>query len=393
MNLAQSFDRNFSYGRHRIPAISIRDGVRVELFARPERCSASSRRPCGNWLARRFGDVNFLLRTGHLEGWAAVLDDPAASANDRFVAAAPAEKRRTFGRRRSAALPGHRHRHGRRLSRGNRCSPAATTRRNSKPASAKPTPRGTCGFRKPRRFRCSRSGTRAIICPPRSTFTRLPGEEYQFLFVAKGGGSSNKTSLFQETKALLNEESFTKFLREKVRALGVAACPPYHLGLVVGGTSPEFNLKMLKLATTGALDHLPDEADGRGEPYRDRLWESRLLEIAAETGLGAQFGGKYLALSARVIRCAGTAEAARCRWAFRAARIATLWRRISAEGIFLEEFDRNPARFLPKALAVLQQAGSARRRRRSISTGRSAEVCRSLSRYPVGNDGAALRAR
>jgi len=211
-----------------------------------------------------------------------------------------------------------------------------------------------------------------------------PGEQYRFLFVAKGGGSSNKTALFQETKALLNERSLTQFLREKVRALGVAACPPYHLGLVVGGTSPELNLKLLKLATTGALDHLPRMADGSGQPYRDETWEARLVEIAAETGLGAQFGGRYLALDARVIRCARHAGSCPVSLGVSCSAHRNALAHIDVHGVFLEQLDANPARFLPHALTVLdRRIGSAATAR--IHLGRPmAEIRTQLSRCPAG---------
>ena len=129
-----------------------------------------------------------------------------------------------------------------------------------------------------------------------------PGEKYEFLFVAKGGGSANKSMLFQETKALLNPASLEKFLTEKLRSLGTAACPPYHLAVVIGGTSAEATMKTVKLASTGYLDRLPTEGNRLGQAFRDPELEAKVMEIARKSGIGAQFGGKYFALDARVIR-------------------------------------------------------------------------------------------
>ena len=252
---------------------------------------------------------------------------------------------------------------------------------NWRPASAKRMPSGNLRFSQAAPLGMFEERNTGDNLPAQIDIYAAPGGEYQFLFVAKGGGSSNKTSLFQETKALLNEESFTKFLKEKVRALGVAACPPYHLGLVVGGTSPEFNLKMLKLATAGALDQLSEQADGSGAPYRDRVWERRLVEIAAETGLGAQFGGKYLALSARVIRCARHGGSCPVSLGVSCSAHRNALAKIAAAGIFLEQFDENPARFLPQAVAVLEKR-KARPRRQSISIGRFAKSAARFLLFP-----------
>ena len=127
------------------------------------------------------------------------------------------------------------------------------------------------------------------------------GNEYRFLFMAKGGGSANKTVLYQGNKALLNEDALYALLKEKISGLGVAACPPYTIVVVVGGTSPEFNLKTMKLASAGWYDDLPTIGDGKGTMFRDKEWESKVLKIASETGWGAQFGGKYMAIEAHVL--------------------------------------------------------------------------------------------
>jgi len=128
------------------------------------------------------------------------------------------------------------------------------------------------------------------------------GMQYDLLFVAKGGGSANKTYLFQETKAVLNPDTLVAFLTEKMKTLGTAACPPYHLAFVIGGTSAEANLKTVKLASTHYLDTLPSEGSAGGQAFRDRELEEKLLVAAQELGIGAQFGGKYFAHDVRVVR-------------------------------------------------------------------------------------------
>ena len=174
-----------------------------------------------------------------------------------------------------------------------------------------------------------------------------PGNEYHFLFMAKGGGSTNKTVLTMAAKALLTEKNLEEYLREKIAGLGVAACPPYHLAIVVGGTSPEANLKMMKLAAAGALDHLPTKGTGKGEPFRDLEWEAKAQKIAQETGLGAQFGGKYLTLDARVIRLPRHAGSCPVSIGVSCSAHRNILAKIAAEGCFLEQLETNPAKYLP----------------------------------------------
>ena len=252
------------------------------------------------------------------------------------------------------------------------------------PGPPRPTRAATSASRNWPRCRCARSATRARTFPRNIDLYASAGGHYRFLFIAKGGGSSNKTALFQKTKALLNDAALESFVRQQVRALGVAACPPYHLALVVGGTSPEFNLKVLKLATAGALDCLPETADGNEELYRDRRWEGRLLAIAAESGLGAQFGGRYLALDARVVRAARHGGSCPLSLGVSCSAHRNVLGRIGPDGVFLEELDRNAARFLPKALAVLNQRAGRRHARRIELDQPMDEIRRQLGRCPVG---------
>jgi fumarate hydratase class I len=393
MDLASLFGKNFtsanaSFRRIDVEGISLEShGSRKILHIEPTVLRRLA--------AEAFCDINFLLRTHHLEGWAAALDDPSSSANDRYVCAALLKNAALAA---EGILP---------LCQDTGTATVVGLKGESVFTGVDDAAELTCGIQETyatRNLRFSQFAPTSMF-DERNSGDNLPaqidlyattGGEYQFLFVAKGGGSSNKTSLFQETKALLNEESFAKFLKEKVKALGVAACPPYHLGLVVGGTSPEFSLKMLKLATAGALDHLPEKAEGDGQPYRDRVWEQRLLEIAAETGLGAQFGGKYLALSARVIRCARHGGSCPVSLGVSCSAHRNAIARIGADGLFLEAFDKNPARFLPKALGILQQSEGTSSP--SIDLDRPMqEVCRTLSQYASGTlvllDGTMIVAR
>ena len=174
----------------------------------------------------------------------------------------------------------------------------------------------------------------------------MPGSEYHFLFIAKGGGSSNKTVFIQGTKAVLNDKSLAGLLAEQIGALGTAACPPYHLAVVIGGTSPENNLAMLKLATAGCLDGLPLTGDRAGRAFRDRAWEKRVMAMARATGLGAQFGGKHLVMDARVIRLPRHAASCPISIGVSCCAHRNVRGKITARGVFLEELERNPARFL-----------------------------------------------
>ncbi|MDO9542107.1 MAG: FumA C-terminus/TtdB family hydratase beta subunit, partial [Kiritimatiellia bacterium] len=182
----------------------------------------------------------------------------------------------------------------------------------------------------------------------------VPGKEYHFLFIAKGGGSSNKTTLIQGARALLNETALEKLLVEQIRALGVAACPPYHLAVVIGGTSPERNLRTLKLATAGWLDDLPVKGTpagapfglAQGRPFRDLEWEERVMKIAGKTGFGAQFGGKHLVLAARVIRLPRHAGSCPISIGVSCCAHRNIRGKITAKGVFLEELEKSPERFL-----------------------------------------------
>ena len=174
-----------------------------------------------------------------------------------------------------------------------------------------------------------------------------PGEEYNFLFITKGGGSANKSYLYQKTKAVLNPASMEKFVREALSSLGTAACPPYHLALVVGGTSAEENLKVVKLASTGYLDTLPRSGSAGGRAFRDVEMESLVEKWARETKIGAQFGGKYLAHDARVIRLPRHGASCPVGLGVSCSADRQIKGKINKKGIFIEQLEENPAQFLP----------------------------------------------
>lgn len=173
------------------------------------------------------------------------------------------------------------------------------------------------------------------------------GNEYKFLFIAKGGGSANKTVLFQETKALLNPESLEKFLVARMKTLGTAACPPYHLAFVVGGTSAESTLKTVKLASAGYLDHLPTAGNKGGQAFRDLEMEAKLLKAAQQSGIGAQFGGKYFAHDVRVIRLPRHGASCPVGMGVSCSADRNIKAKINKDGIWLEQMDTNPGRLIP----------------------------------------------
>ncbi|MBN2206569.1 MAG: fumarate hydratase, partial [Candidatus Aminicenantes bacterium] len=185
--------------------------------------------------------------------------------------------------------------------------------------------------------------------PAQIDIEAVEGAEYRFFFAAKGGGSSNKTALFQESKALLEDEALESFLAAKIRAIGVAACPPYRIAVVVGGLSPEMTLKAVKLASAGFLDELPKKGGRKGAAFRDPVWEERVMRLARETGLGAQFGGRWLAHEARVIRLPRHGGSCPVGLGVSCNADRGLRGKITAEGVFLEKVERRPARYLDGA--------------------------------------------
>lgn len=203
------------------------------------------------------------------------------------------------------------------------------------------------------------------------------GEAYKFLFIAKGGGSANKTYLFQETRAILNPKTLIPYLTEKMKSLGTAACPPYHLSVVIGGTSAEANLKTVKLASAGDLDTLPASGNAYGHAFRDPDLETQLLAISRKLGFGAQFGGKHFCHDVRVIRMPRHGASCPIGIGVSCSADRNIRGKITQQGIFVEQLDTDPARFLPEPAET--GAGGVR-----IDLNRPmAEIRSELSRYPV----------
>lgn len=216
--------------------------------------------------------------------------------------------------------------------------------------------------------------------PAQIDILATPGEQYGFLFVAKGGGSANKSMLFQETKALLNPASLQTFLKEKLRSLGTAACPPYHLAVVIGGTSAEATMKTVKLASAGYLDTLPTEGNKLGQAFRDLELEEQVMELARKSGIGAQFGGKYFALDARVIRLPRHGASCPVGIGVSCSADRNIKARIDRDGIWLEELERDPARFIP----AQYRSGLGHDHGVKVDLNRPMkEVLAELSRYPI----------
>jgi fumarate hydratase class I len=218
--------------------------------------------------------------------------------------------------------------------------------------------------------------------PAQVDIAAVPGKKYDFLFVTKGGGSANKSMLFQETKALLTPERLEQFLVDKFRHLGTAACPPYHLAVVVGGTSAEQTMKTVKLASAHWLDGLPGEGNAHGVAFRDRNLEARLLEAANALGIGAQFGGKYFAHDVRVIRLPRHGASCPVGLGLSCSADRNVRARIDADGVWLEELDRDPARLLPVEL----RGPGARKHAHGVKLDLRrpmAEIRTELTRHPV----------
>ena len=294
-------------------------------------------------------DIAHYLRTEHLEQLASILEDPEASGNDIFVAH---ELLLNANIAAAGVLPMCQDT-GTAIVMGKKGDQVVTYGDDGEAISA-----GVFDTYTETNLRYSQLAPVSMFeekntgnnLPAQIELYTKPGSSYEFLFMAKGGGSANKSFLFQKTKALLNEESLLDFLDESLRAVGTSACPPYHLALVVGGTSAEFNLKTAKLASAHYLDTLPTSGSpDTGHGYRDVEWEAKVLEQTREFGIGAQFGGKYFCHDVRVIRLPrhGASNPVGIAVSCSADRQARA--KITAEGIFLEQLETDPARFLPDA--------------------------------------------
>lgn len=295
---------------------------------------------------RAMEDVSFYLRTAHLEKVAKILDDPEATDNDRFVAYTLLENASTAA---DGELPS--------------CQDTGTAIVMGKKGEgvftgvddAEALSKGIFNTYQKRNLRYSQIVPLKMF-EEKNTGTNLPaqidlyaeqGNEYKFLFLAKGGGSANKTFLYQKTKALLNENALRDFITEKIKDLGTAACPPYHLALVIGGTSAEANLKSVKMASAGYYDELPTEGNDGGQAFRDIEWEEKIQKICQDSQIGAQFGGKYFTHDVKVIRLPRHAASCPVGLGVSCSADRNIKAKINKDGIFLEELEKNPSRLLP----------------------------------------------
>ncbi len=292
-------------------------------------------------------DVAHLLRPGHLAQLRAILDDPEASANDRFVAL---ELLKNANIAAGGVLPGCQDT-GTAIVMGKKGQHVLTSGGDEEAIA-----RGVFDTYAEANLRYSQVAPLDMF-EEKNTGNNLPaqieiyatdGDEYHFLFMAKGGGSANKSMLFQETKALLNPKSLAAFLDQKLRSLGTAACPPYHLAVVIGGTSAEQTLKVAKLASARYLDDLPTTGNNLGRAFRDVEWEQKVVEIARASGIGAQFGGKYFCHDARVIRLPRHGASCPVALAVSCSADRQALGKITKDGVFLEQLEIEPSKYLPE---------------------------------------------
>jgi len=292
-----------------------------------------------------FKDVSHFLRASHLSKYAEILDDPEASENDRYVAL---EMLKNAVIAAEGVFPLCQDT-GTAIVIGKKGQQVWTGSSDEEALS-----KGIYKAYTENSFRYSQMAPLTMY-EEKNTLCNLPaqidlyasrGAAYEFLFLAKGGGSGNKTFLYQETKAILHPETLIKFMTDKMKTLGTAACPPYHLAFVVGGTSAEANLKTVKLASAGYLDHLPTAGNEWGRAFRDTDLEKALLTRSQELGIGAQFGGKYFCLDVRVVRLPRHGASCPIGLGVSCSADRNIKAKITKEGIFLEKLETNPARFL-----------------------------------------------
>ncbi|MFH9421426.1 fumarate hydratase [Streptomyces sp. NPDC017529] len=297
--------------------------------------------------AEAMHDISHYLRPAHLAQLRRILEDPEASANDRFVALDLLKNANIAA---AGVLPMCQDT-GTAIVMGKRGQHVLTQGRDEEALS-----RGIYDAYTQLNLRYSQMAP-LTMWDEKNTGSNLPaqielyatdGDAYKFLFMAKGGGSANKSFLYQETKAVLNEASMMKFLEEKIRSLGTAACPPYHLAIVVGGTSAEYAMKTAKYASAHYLDELPAEGSPTGHGFRDKELEEKVFELTQKIGIGAQFGGKYFCHDVRVVRLPRHGASCPVAIAVSCSADRQAVAKITAEGVFLEQLEKDPARFLPE---------------------------------------------
>lgn len=294
-----------------------------------------------------FFDCSHLLRPGHLEQLRKILDDEEATPNDKFVAM---DLLKNASIASGGVLPMCQDT-GTAIVMGKRGGKVITNGSDEEALS-----KGIWQAYQKHNLRFSQVSPQNMF-DEKNTGSNLPaqidlyatkGDEYKFMFMAKGGGSANKTFLFQQTKALLNPESLRKFLDQKIRTLGTSACPPYHLAIVIGGTSAEACLKTVKMASARYYDNLPTEGGDHGQAYRDLEWEQKVLEMTREMGIGAQFGGKYFCHDVRVIRLPRHGASCPVGLGVSCSADRQILGKITKDGIFIEDLEHDPAKYLPQ---------------------------------------------
>ncbi|MFC2649170.1 fumarate hydratase [Porphyromonas endodontalis] len=325
-----------------------------------------------------FHDIAFYLRPEHQEQVAKILSDPEASDNDRFVAL-------TFLRNAEVAALGQLpfcQDTGTAIILGKKGQNVYTGGGDEESLS-----HGVYDTYTQENLRYSQNAPLNMYrevntgcnLPAQIDLMAVDGDEYKFLCIAKGGGSANKTYLYQETKALITPEKLLPYLVEKMRTLGTAACPPYHIAFVIGGTSAEMNLKTVKLASAKYYDNLPTQGNELGHAFRDTELEAQLLEEAYKIGFGAQFGGKYYAHDIRVIRLPRHGASCPIGMGVSCSADRNIKAKINREGIWLEKLETHPARLIPPALRGESEGESVK-----INLNRPMDEIRAeLSKYPV----------
>ena len=323
-------------------------------------------------------DVSHLFRPGHLQQLRTILDDPEASANDRFVALQLLKNANVAA---GMVLPSCQDT-GTAIVLGKKGQYVWTDGDDEAAISA-----GVHRTYTETNLRYSQMAPLSMY-EERNTGDNLPaqielhadaGDEYHFLFLTKGGGSANKTFLFQETKALLEPKTLLAWIDRQTRKLGTAACPPYHLAIVIGGMSAEFTLKTIKLASARWLDSLPTTGNARGRAFRDVALEQQVLALTRDNGIGAQFGGKYFCHDVRVIRLPRHGASCPVGIGVSCSADRQALGKITRDGVFLEQLETNPARFLPDVDEDALAGDVVRIDLRAPM----AEIRASLSRHPI----------
>jgi len=323
-------------------------------------------------------EVSFLLRPKQLEKWAAILEDTESSPNDRGVATALLQNAEVSAK---FVLP---------LCQDTGTATIVAKRGQQIWTGVKDEEylsRGVYKTYTEENLRYSQT-VPLTMYEEKNSGSNLPaqidiyatdGAEYKFLFVAKGGGSANKNMLYQETKALLNPANLEKFLVEKMMTLGTAACPPYHIAFVIGGTSAEACLKTVKLATTGYLDDLPTTGNDGGQAFRDLEMEEKVFKAACKSGYGAQYGGKYFALDVRIIRLPRHGASCPVAMGVSCSADRNIKAKINKDGIWIEELDAHPEKYIPAKYRGKHDHGVMK-----IDLNKPMkEILAELSKYPV----------